>query len=241
MAFRPVTVAVHQLTHTRSETCGWPQAGTYYCRVRALNGAGTGPPPNEVSFIIGSAVPGVPQHLQVSVTGASVAISWNAPATGGVPTGYLLEAGSASGLSNIASVPVAGTSLSVATVPAGLYFIRVRTTNVAGTGPASAETSFRVLGGSSVPPSAPTNLTAAVSGNTVTLAWPPPSSGPSPTGYVIQAGSAPGQSNLATLAVGATTSFSTSGVPSGPYFVRVTCNNAAGSSTASNEVVIIVP
>jgi len=76
-----------------------------------------------------------------------------------------------------------------------------------------------------------------VSGNTVTLSWPPSAGA---TGYVIEAGSATGQANLATLPVG-TNRLDVGGVPSGNYHVRVRATNACGVGAASEEVVVNVP
>ena len=55
------------------------------------------------------------------------------------PTSYLLEAGTAPGLSNIAVLPVASTSFSVGGVPPGVYYLRVRGVNASGVGAPSAE------------------------------------------------------------------------------------------------------
>lgn len=215
--------------------------GTFFTRVRAVNSAGQSNPSNEASFSAGPALPGAPQNLQVIVSGPSVQISWSAPASGGEVAGYILEAGSATGLANLAMVPVGGTSLNVPVVPSGTYFIRVRATNAMGTGPASNERSFTVGSAPLLPPGAPTNLTASVSGSTVTLSWTAPTTGGTPTNYTLQAGSAPGLSNLAAVAIGATTTFSASGVPAGTYYLRVLATNAAGASGASNEITVVVP
>jgi large repetitive protein len=237
---RASNLVVKNVGLTQSFAAAAPN-GTYFTRIRAVNTAGESSPSNELSFGAGLTTPGAPRNLRVSVSGSSAVISWDAAAGGGASSGYILEAGSASGLSNIATVPVASTSFSVPVVPNGTYFVRVRATSGAGTGPASVETSFSIGGGPVLPPGAPTNLTSTVSGAAVTLAWSPPTAGGAPSSYTVQAGSAPGLSNLATVAVGATPSFSTSPVPSGTYFVRVISTNAAGSSAASNEVTIVVP
>ena len=84
-------------------------------------------------------VPGAPQNVLASSSGGNVTITWSAPITGGAPTSYVLEAGSAPGLANLATVPLSGTSFSAAAVPAGTYYIRVRALNSIGTGPASAD------------------------------------------------------------------------------------------------------
>jgi hypothetical protein len=107
--------------------------GTYFARVRARNSAGVGPFSNEVSFTIGAtARPGPPTGLVGTVLGGSVNFTWHAPTTGGAPAGYRLEAGSASGLANLAVLMLGNiTSFSTA-APTGVYFVRVRAYNSAG-------------------------------------------------------------------------------------------------------------
>ena len=90
-------------------------------------------------------------------------------------------------------------------------------------------------------PGAPTNLTFLVTGSTVTLNWAIGPSERPPTSYVIEAGSAPGGSDLVTFDTGsAITSLVATAVPPGVYFVRVRAKNVAGLSAPSNEVVITV-
>jgi predicted phage tail protein len=90
-------------------------------------------------------------------------------------------------------------------------------------------------------PGAPRDLVASVSGANVTLNWSPPDTGGAPSTYVIAAGSASGWSNLAHLATGNTlTTFSAAGIPNGVYFVRVSAQNAIGTSAPSNEVTFSV-
>jgi hypothetical protein len=89
-------------------------------------------------------------------------------------------------------------------------------------------------------PAAPTNLTASVAGSSVTLRWSAPQDGTVDT-YVIEAGSASGLADLATVNTGtATTIFSAAGVHAGTYFVRVGAGNAAGTSGPSNETVVVL-
>jgi len=61
-------------------------------------------------------------------------------------------------------------------------------------------------------------LSGGASGSTVTLRWNP---GVGVTSYVLEAGSAPGLSNIASVGVGTGTSFTANGVPSGTYYVQV--------------------
>jgi hypothetical protein len=86
-------------------------------------------------------------------------------------------------------------------------------------------------------PTAPTNLSAIVDGQSVTLTWNP--SANSPTQYTLLAGFAPGQTVASFALSGATTSFQASAGP-GTYFVRLVASNADGSSAPSNEVTVVI-
>ena len=69
-------------------------------------------------------------------------------------------------------------------------------------------------------------------GTTATLSWTASAADgvdEEPTNYVLEAGTAPGASNVATVNVGNTTTFRTE-VSSGNYFVRVKAQNSLGES-----------
>jgi subtilisin-like proprotein convertase family protein len=214
--------------------------GTYFARLRATNAAGAGNASAEVSFSAGagSATPGPPQQLQAELSGTSVLLRWAPPRTGDAPVGYVLEAGSAAGLSDLLILPVSGTSFAATVSQPGKYFVRVRGVNSAGVGPPSEQASF-TIGGPIVPPDPPSNLAAIIVGDTVTLRWSP-SSG-SPTSYAIVVGSATGERDVGVYAVGVTTTFSATLVPSGTYWVSVIAANAAGVSGPSEYVRVVVP
>ena len=108
--------------------------GRYFVRVAASNACGVGPASNEVSFTLGSEPPGTPQNLSWSVSpGGLVSLTWEAPASGGPPISYMIEAGSSSGLADLVTLSTGSASTSfVATAPSGTYFVRVRTVNGAG-------------------------------------------------------------------------------------------------------------
>ena len=88
-------------------------------------------------------------------------------------------------------------------------------------------------------PGAPLGLTYQVSAGTVGFSWQAPAG--VVDGYVVEAGSQPGLTNLATLPVGNTTSFTVAGVPPGTYYVRVRAFNSAGQGPPSSEATVIVP
>lgn len=96
--------------------------GTYYARVQAGNMVGVGAPTGDLVLSVGGAT-GPPVGLASTVNGAAVALTWTAP-DGGADS-YLLEAGTASGATNVGTIAVSATSFT-ASAPPGTYFVRVR-------------------------------------------------------------------------------------------------------------------
>lgn len=206
--------------------------GRYYLRVRAGNGAGDGPPSNEVVVDVPSCAGLTAPILSGTGTDGVVALSWTS-VTGA--SGYRLEAGTQSGASNLAVLPVAATSLQ-APAPPGTYYLRVRAVNSCGVSSASNELALSVV--PPTPPAPPTGLAAQVTGTNVTLSW---NASPAATaGYRLDAGSTPGAANLGSLPIGGT-SVTAPGVPSGTYYIRVRSVGAAGAGPASAEVQVVVP
>jgi hypothetical protein len=78
-----------------------------------------------------------------------------------------------------------------------------------------------------------------VTGGAVALSWQPAAG--TVSGYVVEAGSAPGLANLASATTGAATSYTATAVPPGVYFVRVRATNDGGPGPPSNELTIVVP
>jgi hypothetical protein len=183
--------------------------------------------------------PSAPRNLLALVAGDRLTLSWDLPVDGSAVTSYLVEAGSASGLSNLGALPgAAGTrAFTYAPVPPGFYFLRVRAANGGGMSPPSNEVMI-VVGGAPSPPAAPQSFAGTVTGASVTLGWIAPPG--SITGYVIEAGSAPGLSNLAAVAIMPGSTIGFPGVPPGTYYVRIRAVNALGRSIVSNEIALIV-
>ena len=209
--------------------------GTYYARVRAANGTGVSLFSNEVRFSVGKKLR-TPTGFRVSWTGTTATLSWTASAADGVdeePTNYVLEAGTAPGARNVATVNVGNATTFRTEVSSGNYFVRVKAQNSQGESDPSEELEIRAPG----TPQAPTALISVGSGGRVDLRWTASAGGYAPAGYVIEAGSAPGLSDLASLRVGNVTRFTTT-APPGVYYVRVRAYNEKGNSLPSNEVVL---
>jgi len=211
--------------------------GRYYARVRAANSSGASEFSNEVMFKIGRSLVS-PRGFTVQWVGTTAVLSWTAPAADGVvledrPTSYVLEAGTAPGLSDVATVSVGNRTRFEANVFSGTYYVRVRAVNDLGDSEPTADLMLVAPGA----PGAPTNLASPGSGSTVNLQWTAPS-GPAATAYVIEAGSAPGQSDLGVLQVGNVTRVSAPAPPPGTYYVRVRAINGRGAGQPSNEVVV---
>ena len=152
----------------------------------------------------------------------------------------MLEAGSAPGLADLTAVNVGTSTGFAASAPPGTYYVRVRGSNACGSGGPSNEATV-VLGTAVVLPGAPSTPTFTVDGlRTVTITWTPPATGGPATSYLLEAGSAPGRTDIAVAAVSGTTLVAP-GVPPGVYHVRVRAVNAAGQGPPSGSVAISVP
>jgi predicted phage tail protein len=116
-------------------------AGTYNVRLRAVNAAGSSLPAGEL-FVTLPAAPAVataPALLRANVEpNRTVTLAW-APPLVGVATSYVVEAGSAAGLANLAVLTVGPAPSLQVVAPPGSYFVRVRAVNSAGTSAVSNE------------------------------------------------------------------------------------------------------
>jgi hypothetical protein len=112
--------------------------GRYFVRVRAVTPCGVADS-NEIELLVGlPPLPGAPGTLTHQVAAGTVGLAWQAAA--GAVAGYAIEAGSQSGLSNLAAIRIGNVlTFSAAGVPSGTYFVRVRAFNLTGSGPPSNE------------------------------------------------------------------------------------------------------
>ncbi|HUU34497.1 MAG TPA: zinc-dependent metalloprotease family protein [Vicinamibacterales bacterium] len=180
-------------------------------------------------------LPSAPQNLQATVAGNNLAISWQAPAQGAPITGYILQAGTAAGLSNLYNGPIGNVTSVAGPVANGTYYFRVLAQNALGTGPATPDVAATV----GAPPGPPQNFVATANAGTVFLSWAPPVSGGTVSTYILQAGSGPGLSNLFNGAVGPGTAIS-GPVAAGTYFLRVLAQGPGGTSPPSAEMSVTV-
>lgn len=188
-------------------------------------------------------VPSAPANLTSTVNGSTLALSWSG-SSGALQ--YYAEVGTAPGASNIAvAVPLgAVTSIVAPGLANGSYYVRLRAVGTGGVSVPSNEVFFTVgSNGSAAPslPGAPDGFNAvSPSAGLVSLSWHAPE-GSIVTGYVLEAGSAPGLSNIV---AGATlpdiTALVVPGVPSGVYYVRLRAKNDAGVGNAGYEARVVV-
>ncbi len=185
------------------------------------------------------AVPSAPTALTAQVTGNTVTLSWTPPLSGSV-IAYKVEAGSATGVSNIVVARVEPVPfLPVSNVPDGTYFVRVRAVGEDGDSQPSNEVAVVVSStGCAVPPAPPVGLSATINGGLVRLSWQADGGCPA-TNFIVVAGSAPSASNLGVANMRTALSL-TASAPPGTYYLRVFAQNAFGLSGPSNEIVVQV-
>jgi predicted phage tail protein len=210
--------------------------GSYYVSVRAVYASGTRAPSNEILLQVGCTAPAPqPTALRVQLTGATVTLTWVPPS--GAVERQVIEAGSATGLTNLASVTLPPTQSSfTATAPNGTYFVRARAANSCGTSAPSSEVFFTVGAGVALP-GAPTGLVGNVTGRDVSLSWMAPTA--PVTGYLLEYGSGAGLTR-ASIPLGSETVFAANDVPVGTFYLRVRAVNAAGVGPPTADVVLVV-
>jgi hypothetical protein len=231
-------------------------SGVYYVRVRPVVSGIPGTPSNE-DVVSGGALrmdmstdaggvacvdgPAAPRQFSSSANGNSVFLGWQ-PGTGPVESGYLLQVGSAPGLSNLMVVPLPGGQTSLAaTAGDGAYALRLISTNGCGASVWGAESILTVGNAamaSGAGPAAPMGLSQQVSGTLVTLSWTPPAG--AVTRYLVEA-TTPDGGSVSLDTGNAVPSFSHANTPSGTYVITVRAGNGSGFGPRSNPVTVVVP
>ena len=183
--------------------------------------------------------PNTPTNFTATAALSTVSLAWTPADAGGAAQRYLLDAGTAPGVYNLGSVTYPGstTSIAVAGVPVGTYYLRLRAQNAIGTSAPSPERSVTV--GACAAPGAPGTLTGTSNAALVNLQWSAPATGVT-QGYRFSVGTGPGLSNLSVVDLPATPTALAGPAPYGTYYVRVQATNVCGASVPSNEVVLVV-
>jgi hypothetical protein len=179
----------------------------------------TGPPP-----------PRGPFGVRADINGTTVTLSWELPPG----TNIFLEVFIRQGPRLFAGW-VGAVSSVTGTLPPGSYSFTISTDGLS----RLAGADFTVEGGApGGPPGAPALPTVTLNGQHVTLIWAAPASGAAIIDYQLEAGSAPGATDIAIVRTVLPTLSATA--PPGIYYVRVRARNPAGLGPASPEVVIHV-
>ena len=178
-------------------------------------------------------VPNPPAGLTAVLDGDAAVFTWQPPASGPVPTFFVLEGGHDASLVTLPVVNTGHATSHRLVVPGGTWFFRARSGNLAGTSAASNEISGAV--GLGVP-GPPLGLVAQVSGNQVQIAWQAPTAGGPVATQRIEVGTSPGASNTGVFALPGGQLATGGSLPDGEYFARVRGVNASGDGPPSNEV-----
>jgi hypothetical protein len=166
------------------------------------------------------------------VRGTRVRLEWThrGPAT----SGFVIEGDVVSG-GRTAVLPVGSVTSFTLEVPAGRYFVRVRTAEDTALRTPSNEVPLNVV----VPivPSAPAQLVGSAVGSQLKLSWLNTYEGGEPTAVDVVVGGAVSTR----VPVGVADRFEFNGVPTGTYTFQIVARNAVGESAPSNTVTLSFP
>ncbi|MBZ5676611.1 MAG: fibronectin type III domain-containing protein [Acidobacteriia bacterium] len=219
-------------------------AGNYNYRVRATDAAGNLSPYSNVAngVIPDTQAPTTPTNLTATASGSQINLSWTASTDNVAVAGYLVERCLGAGCTTFAQIGTpATTSYSDPGLAVGNYSYRVRATDAAANlSPYSNVASSAIT--DTTPPTAPTNLTATVSGTQINLNWTASTDNVAVTGYLVERCLGAGCTTYTQIATPTTTSYSDPGLGAGNYNYRVRATDAAGNlSSYSNVANGVIP
>jgi hypothetical protein len=214
--------------------------GTFFVRMHTLAGTEESAASNEIQIIVRQPVaPSPPADLLGLVNGSSLSLAWRNTFEGGEPHGLVLDVtGSA-----VTSMPLGLTdTFNFAAVPPGTYTFTVRAVNTQlGLGARSIfglpsnPVTLTFPGPCSGPPNTPSNFVAYKEGTTIFVLWDPATSGPAPTGFILNvAGSFVGSFPTTTRSMQGT-------VGAGSYDLSVVATNPCGASAATTVQTVVIP
>ncbi len=205
-------------------------SGSFYVSV---HGEDPAEPSNEIRIFVNvPQAPSAPQNLVGLVNGSSVALAWRNTFEGGEPSSILLDVSGPL----TTSIPLGLTeSITFDNVPAGSYTVSVRAANATGTSASSSPVTLSVPAACTGVPLTPDRFLAYRLGNTIVAVWDLAASGPAPTNYLVEV------TGAYTGSFSTTARFISGTAAPGTYNVRVTAQNACGSSAPTPVQTVVVP
>ena len=224
-------------------------SGTSYSyRVRATDAAGNLGGYSNISSAttIDTVAPSAPSNLTATASGdTQVNLSWTASTDNVGVTGYLVERCQGAGCSSFAQIasPTATTYVDNTVAAGTSYSYRVRATD-AGSNLSGYSNTSSATTTDTAAPSAPSNLTAAASGDTqVNLSWTASTDNVAVTGYLVERCQGAGCSSFAQIASPTGTTYVDNTVAaSTSYSYRVRATDAASNLGGySNTATLTTP
>ena len=184
-----------------------------------------------------NSAPTTPTNLSSSVSGTSASLSWNASTDNIGVTGYQIWRSTTSGSGYVQQTTVNTNSYTQTGLTAGNYYYVVRAydaaANVSGNSNETTVTVTSQVDGSA--PTAPSNLSATVSGNNVSLSWNASSDNVGVTQYLIES-SNNGGSSYSQAGTTSATSYNMSLADYTTYSCRVRAQDAASNMSSYSNV-----
>lgn len=218
--------------------------GAFYVRLRTVAGGAMSRPSSEIRLYVGgTSGPTAPRSLTAYGKNNSVVLQWRNTFGGGEPTGVAIDV--AQNGARVTSIPMpVADRWSFDSVPNGTFSFTVRATNSSGTSGSSNSVTltFPLSGCSS--PGTPQAFSLAANGRLVSAYWLAPSSGTTPTHYLVEAEMQVRENGrttwrpVGTFPAGATTI--SSPVGPGTYRVRVRSANICGNSGFTGRQTVTV-
>ena len=168
------------------------------------------------------------------MSGSTANLAWTASTDNVGVLRYNVHRATTAGFTPSAANRIAqptGTTYSDAGLAAGSYFYKVVAEDAAGNLSGASNEATAVVGADGTPPTAPSGLTAGVSGTSVSLAWTAATDNIGVTRYNVHRATTSGftPSTANRIAQPTVTNYSDAGRPPGTYYYKVTAEDAAGN------------